>query len=147
MTGGESSRRVSPRKRMLSLFCKQGIKISESYVKAQRQRGAKKPLFCPFFDCLRDFQETGNLKTHLRIHVRLLLYESAFKATDLTDFLCRLEKDRFHATSRAAVRNLLPRDIWRLTSWFTPVNNRSNVKSVARAIQELVGSKFTSVHM
>ena len=71
MTGGESSRRTSPRKRMLSLFQRQGIKINESYVKAQRTRGTKKPLFCPFVDCLRDFQETGNLKTHLRIHVRI----------------------------------------------------------------------------
>lgn len=38
-------------------------------MKAKKPRGDKRVLICPFVNCLKDFTETGNLKTHLRTHV------------------------------------------------------------------------------
>ena len=40
--------------------------------KAKRPRGEHRTLTCPFFECLKEFAETGNLKTHLRTHVSLI---------------------------------------------------------------------------
>jgi len=37
--------------------------------KAKRPKGEQRTLTCPFFECLKEFAETGNLKTHLRTHV------------------------------------------------------------------------------
>lgn len=45
------------------------IKLNDSYVKTHRPRGGIVPLYCPFSNCMREFHETGNLKTHIRIHV------------------------------------------------------------------------------
>lgn len=39
------------------------------YEKAKRPRSEKRFLVCPFAYCLKEFSETGNLKTHLRTHV------------------------------------------------------------------------------
>ena len=59
----------SPRQLIVSLMQSQGIRINDSYVKTHRPRGQHMPLYCPFSTCMREFQETGNLKTHIRIHV------------------------------------------------------------------------------
>ena len=48
----------------LCSLCKLG------YQKAKRPRGERRVLICPFVHCLKEFTETGNLKTHLRTHVR-----------------------------------------------------------------------------
>ncbi len=37
--------------------------------RARRPKGEMRTLTCPFFECLKEFAETGNLKTHLRTHV------------------------------------------------------------------------------
>ena len=44
-----------------------GLSPSMVYEKTKRIRLS--PMVCPFIECNRAFQETGNLKTHLRIHV------------------------------------------------------------------------------
>jgi hypothetical protein len=41
--------------------------------KAKRARGEHRTLTCPFFECLKEFAETGNLKTHLRTHVSFII--------------------------------------------------------------------------
>jgi len=33
---------------------------------------------CPFFNCLKEFTETGNLKTHLRTHVSSITSVSCY---------------------------------------------------------------------
>ena len=68
-TSGATTKRAAYRKKFNNYFQKLGISIEESFEKTARTRGTKMPLFCPFSNCLREFQETGNLKTHLRIHV------------------------------------------------------------------------------
>ena len=40
----------------------------------KRPRIEKKILWCPYSHCLKYFTETGNLKTHMRIHVRLFTH-------------------------------------------------------------------------
>ena len=66
-----STNRNTPRKRIMQYMHAQGIKINDSYVKTQRPLGQRIPLYCPFANCMREFQETGNLKTHIRIHVSI----------------------------------------------------------------------------
>lgn len=44
-----------------------GLTLPMVYEKTKRVRLS--PMICPFVECNRAFQETGNLKTHLRIHV------------------------------------------------------------------------------
>lgn len=34
----------------------------------------KRPFICPFNDCSKQFSESGNLKTHMRIHVLLFTF-------------------------------------------------------------------------
>ena len=36
--------------------------------KVKRPKDEKKILICPFEKCLKEFSETGNLKTHMRTH-------------------------------------------------------------------------------
>lgn len=36
--------------------------------KVKRPKDEKKVLICPFEKCLKEFSETGNLKTHMRTH-------------------------------------------------------------------------------
>lgn len=36
--------------------------------KVKRPKDEKKILLCPFESCLKEFSETGNLKTHMRTH-------------------------------------------------------------------------------
>lgn len=36
--------------------------------KVKRPKDEKKVLICPFEMCLKEFSETGNLKTHMRTH-------------------------------------------------------------------------------
>lgn len=38
----------------------------------------KKVYICPYENCQKAFSESGNLKTHIRIHVTLLFVEYAF---------------------------------------------------------------------
>jgi hypothetical protein len=54
---------------MTQFLSANNIKLNDSYVKAHRPRGANMSLYCPFSTCMREFLETGNLKTHIRIHV------------------------------------------------------------------------------
>ena len=63
---------LTPKGKVSKFYASLGIEIGDSYDRMQRARGAKKPLYCPFAECLRSFQETGNLKTHLRIHVSII---------------------------------------------------------------------------
>jgi len=45
------------------------IPIGKTFYKVLRGKStANKLLFCSFSDCLREFNETGNLKTHMRKH-------------------------------------------------------------------------------
>jgi len=39
-----------------------------SIEKVKRPKDEKKILLCPFEKCLKEFSETGNLKTHMRTH-------------------------------------------------------------------------------
>jgi uncharacterized Zn-finger protein len=39
-----------------------------SIEKVKRPKDEKKILICPFEKCLKEFSETGNLKTHMRTH-------------------------------------------------------------------------------
>jgi hypothetical protein len=45
-----------------------GFSISQCYRKARRPKDLPKILTCPFLSCLKEFAETGNLKTHMRTH-------------------------------------------------------------------------------
>jgi uncharacterized Zn-finger protein len=45
-----------------------GFSISQCYYKAKRPKDLPKILTCPFLSCLKEFSETGNLKTHMRTH-------------------------------------------------------------------------------
>lgn len=45
-----------------------GFSINQCYYKAKRPKDQPKLLFCPFLSCLKEFSETGNLKTHMRTH-------------------------------------------------------------------------------
>eukprot|EP00347_Sterkiella_histriomuscorum_P023972 403332750 len=65
---GDKSVKMTPKKSMAKLFETQGININECQQKAKKSRGDKRVLICPFVNCLKDFTETGNLKTHLRTH-------------------------------------------------------------------------------
>ncbi|CDW91615.1 oocyte zinc finger protein 6-like [Stylonychia lemnae] len=66
---GDRSVKMTPKKSMIKLFETQGININDCQQKAKKTRGDKRVLICPFVNCLKDFTETGNLKTHLRTHV------------------------------------------------------------------------------
>lgn len=45
-----------------------GFTLKQCYSKAKRPKDEPKILFCPFLKCLKQFSETGNLKTHMRTH-------------------------------------------------------------------------------
>lgn len=45
-----------------------GFHLSQCYYKAKRPKDEAKKLYCPFMSCLKEFSETGNLKTHMRTH-------------------------------------------------------------------------------
>jgi len=60
------------RKKFLASLEQMGINnLNTCYTKKVRNKDSKVPsqFFCPFSDCVRGFSETGNLKTHMRIHV------------------------------------------------------------------------------
>lgn len=40
-------------------------------VKYKRRKGIKRSFKCPYEGCKKSFPDSGNLKTHIRIHVRL----------------------------------------------------------------------------
>ena len=66
----EESKNISPRakakaKRSMKF---NGVPLSECYTKSKRDKEQGKTLYCPYFNCLKEFTETGNLKTHLRTH-------------------------------------------------------------------------------
>lgn len=42
--------------------------VKEQFEKIKRPKDEKKILICPFEKCLKEFTETGNLKTHMRTH-------------------------------------------------------------------------------
>jgi hypothetical protein len=48
-------------------------KLKKDKLEKLREEASFK-LRCPFVNCLKNFNETGNLKTHLRTHVSLLTY-------------------------------------------------------------------------
>lgn len=48
--------------------------IESCYSKVSKTRlNSTIQIVCPFLECLRTFSETGNLKTHMRIHVSIPL--------------------------------------------------------------------------
>ena len=61
--------------------------------------------------------------------------------------LYRQERDPLHAPMTAVARSSSPKGIWRPTSWFILASSRSNVTYVARATQELDGSRYTNALM
>ncbi|CDW81250.1 UNKNOWN [Stylonychia lemnae] len=44
------------------------IDDEKSHLKIKPEKGASKYMLCPFIQCLKEFSETGNLKTHMRTH-------------------------------------------------------------------------------
>eukprot|EP00347_Sterkiella_histriomuscorum_P019073 403343059 len=63
-----ASSRVTPRKQMMKYFQDQGINLNECHLKIKPEKGCSKYMLCPFVVCLKEFSETGNLKTHMRTH-------------------------------------------------------------------------------
>ena len=45
-----------------------GFSINQCYYKSKRPKDETKLLYCPFLSWLKEFSETGNLKTHMRTH-------------------------------------------------------------------------------
>ena len=45
-----------------------GFSINQWYYKSKRPKDETKLLYCPFLSWLKEFSETGNLKTHMRTH-------------------------------------------------------------------------------
>jgi KRAB domain-containing zinc finger protein len=52
----------------LLLFIPDLLVIVAHIEKVKRPKEEKKILICPFEKCLKEFSETGNLKTHMRTH-------------------------------------------------------------------------------
>lgn len=50
-------------------YSKTGSYLKLGIERARRPKGEHRTLTCPFFECLKEFAETGNLKTHIRTHV------------------------------------------------------------------------------
>ena len=90
---GETAMMLIKKKVVASMKTK-GIRINDSYQKTNRPRGQNVPLYCPFSTCMREFHETGNLKTHLRIHVSFynIFNNSCIFQTGERPFVC-LEVD------------------------------------------------------
>ena len=77
---------------------KGGKKGTEQRLDEVKTMGIKKTFVCPYKECGKQFTESGNLKTHIRIHV--------CKVCDND----RLEKDHLRVDIQTAERALLPRD-------------------------------------
>jgi hypothetical protein len=73
--------------------------LQSTFYKSKKDR--KMPMICPFLNCNRQFVETGNLKTHLRIHVSRIYNTNS---TFLAHFVCffRLGNVLLSATSMVA---------------------------------------------
>jgi KRAB domain-containing zinc finger protein len=50
------------------LFIPNLLRFVAHIEKVKRPKEEKKILICPFEKCLKEFSETGNLKTHMRTH-------------------------------------------------------------------------------
>ena len=46
-----------------------GKHVVEQRQEEQKMEGGKKAFICPYKECGKQFTESGNLKTHIRIHV------------------------------------------------------------------------------
>ena len=68
-----------------------------------RSECAKKAFICPYKECGKRFTESGNLKTHIRIHVLFITSQCLFTEN-------RLARDHLNAATKAVARALSLRD-------------------------------------
>jgi len=106
------------------------VQLDLCYHKVVRHRKDKGlPINCPFIECKRSFIETGNLKTHMRIHVSAFFLSETYYCKNNADKKLlqthwgiilfnhfRLEKDHLSVPSLAVESSSLLKDIKRHTS-------------------------------
>lgn len=95
---------------------------------------SKRKFNCPYENCDRVFKEKGNLRTHLRVHVIILL-------------ILRQESDRLSAISKIVAKLSSLWAISKHTSAITQARNPMNARSAAKATRGSAGLKSTAERM
>ncbi len=80
---------------------KPAVIASDQKKDEQRAEPAKKVFICPYKDCGKRFTESGNLKTHIRIHVFIQLHTITNRL--VKDLLPALTQDVARALSLKAI--------------------------------------------
>ncbi len=106
-------------------------KDSESFESPNEDEDSKKMFLCPYKGCGKQFTESGNLKTHIRIHV---VSFTVFWTT-----LHRLVKDHLYVTIQIVAKASLQKGIWKATFWPIQVKSHMFVRIVAKNILESEG--------